>query len=272
LAVLVACALALLLLGGLYLLRLEWARFRADRSPAPPPTPEEAALDRWNAGVVILVAGLSITGAVLAFWASSDFSAASGLSQQALGQVTEYQTVKAEQDSYLDFGARLNETYQEQTVAESALYSEAAQAWESGNATEARALEAQARVEGAEERAIIPGFVCYWPSSRGANGSVFYDEASLRASEVESPCVQPGQDPSSLRTLGPTQANALEDAASRDRGHAEEIVLAGAFVIVAAFFLTISYLGWRHRRMRWSGAGVLAIAVALGISLAVGLA
>ncbi|HTV12705.1 MAG TPA: hypothetical protein VME20_12680 [Acidimicrobiales bacterium] len=270
--VLVPAALVLLLLGALYLLRLEWRRFLADRSPAPPPSPEEAALDRWNAGVVVLVAGLSIVGAMMAFWASSKFSAASGLSQQALQEVAQYQTVKAEQDGYLDYGARLSETYQEHTVAESALYARAAAAWSANDPTEARALEAEARVEGAVERALVPGFLCYWPSSRGENGSVYYDEAGLRASEVESPCVQPGQGSSALRTLGASQAGALGASASNDRSQAEQIVLAGAFVIIAAFFLTLSYLGWRHRRARWSGAGVFAIAVSLGVSLAVGLA
>ncbi len=270
-AVVVTCALAILLAGGLFLLRLEWRRYRADRAPAPPPSPEEAALDRWNAGVVMLVAGLSVVGAVLAFWASSQFSSASGLSQQAVQEVTQYQTVKAEQDGYVDFGARLNELYQEHTVAESTLYSEAAAAWAKGEPTLARALEATARVEGAQERAVIPGFVCYWPSSRGTGGSVLYDQAGLRASEVESPCVQPGQDPSALRTLDSAHTNALEAGAASDRSRAQEVVLAGAFVIVAVFFLTLSYLGWRHRRTRSLGIGVAAMAVALGVTIMAGL-
>ena len=40
-------------------------------------------------------------GCPSAFWASSQFSAASGLSQQALHEVAQYQTVKAEQDGYV---------------------------------------------------------------------------------------------------------------------------------------------------------------------------
>jgi len=96
-------------------------------------------------------------------------------------------------------------------------------------------LESMARVEGAQERALIPGFVCYWPSSRGTDGSVLYDQAGLRASEVESPCVQPGQDPSALRTLDAAHTNALEASAASDRSRAQELVMAGAFVIVAVF-------------------------------------
>ena len=271
-ALLVTCALGILLLGGLLLLRLEWRRYRADRAPAPPPTPEEAALDRWNAGVVMLVAGLSVVGALMAFWASSQFSSASGLTQQAVQEVTQYQTVKAEQDGYVDFGARLNEIYQEHTVAESTLYSQAAAAWAKDEPAQARALEARARVEGAQERALIPGFVCYWPSSRGSGGSVLYDQAGLRASEVESPCVQPGQDPSGLRTLDGAHTSALETTAAGERSRAQEVVLAGAFVIVAVFFLTLSYLGWRHRRARSLATGVVAMAVALGVTVLAGLA
>jgi hypothetical protein len=220
----------------------------------------------------MLVAGLSVVGAILAFWASSQFSAASGLTQQAVQEVTQYQTVKAEQDGYVDFGARLNEIYQEHTVAESTLYSEAAAAWAKNEPTQARALEARARVEGAQERALIPGFVCYWPSSPGSGGSVLYDQTDLRASEVESPCVQPGQDPSGLRTLDSAHTGALETAAASDRSQAQKIVLAGAFVIVAVFFLTLSYLGWRHRRARSLAAGVVAMAVALGVTVLAALA
>ena len=269
---LVICVLAVLLLGGGYLLALEWRRFRADRSPAPPPSPEEAALDRWNAGVVMLVAGLSVVGALLALWASSEFSLASDSSQQAVQETTQYQTVKAEQDGYVDFGAKLSETFQEHTVAESSLYTEAAKAWASGERAEALTLEAEARVAGAQERAVYPGFFCYWPSALASNGAVTYDVAAHRASEVELPCVQPDQTQTALQTLDQSHVNALEATAMNDRSTAGEIVLSGAFVIVAVFFLTVSYLGWRHRRARSSTLGVLAIAVALGVAIAAGLA
>lgn len=271
-AVVVACALAVLLAGGIYLLSMEWSRYRADRSPAPPPTPEEASLDRWNAGVVMLVAGLSVVGALMAWWASSNFSLASDQSQQAVQEATQYQTVKAQQDGYIEFGARLSEAYQEHTVAASSLFSEAANAWVTNQGARAQSLETQARVEGAQERALIPGFVCYWPSNWGPGGSVTYDVRPLQASELELPCVEPDQDPSALRTQDQSHQDALEQAAATDRSTAQAIVLAGALVIVAVFFLTLSYLGWRHRRARSLGAGVLAVGVALGVTVLAGLA
>jgi hypothetical protein len=261
-----------LLLWGFYLLRLEWRRFAADKAPGPPPTPEEAALERWSAGVVMLVAGLSIVGALVAFWASGQFSSASGMSQQAVQEVTEYQTIKAEQDSYLDFGARLDESFQEGTVAESSLYAAAAAAWVDNQPVVAQGLEARARVAAAGQRALGPGFLCYGPSGFGPGGTVIYNEAALRAFEVLDPCTPPGQDVTALRTLTDAQANTLESSAAGERSTAEKIVLTGALIIVAVFFLTLSYLGRKHRRVGPLGAGVAAVGAALVMAVVAALA
>lgn len=269
--VIVISLLSVLVAAGVYFLYREWRRYKLDKQPAPPPTPEEAALDRWNAGVVVLVAGLSVVGALLAWWASSEFSDASSTSLQAVQEAAQYQTVKAEQDSYLSFGERLDATYQEHTVAQSELYAEAAQARRAGDNYDTLQLEAQARVEGAQERASAPEFLCYWPSGVASNGAVPYNATQLAGTEQDSPCVQPDQDPASLRTLDQSHVSALEAVAKSDRSTAEETVLAGAFVIVAVFFMTISYLGWRHRRVRSLAPGIVAMAIALAVSLAAGL-
>ena len=57
-AAIVVSLLSLLVVAGAYFLYQEWRRYKLDKAPAPPPTPEEAALDRWNEGVVIVVAGV----------------------------------------------------------------------------------------------------------------------------------------------------------------------------------------------------------------------
>jgi hypothetical protein len=270
-ALLTICALSVLLLASSYLLFLEVRRFIQDRSPAPPPTPEEASLDRWNAGVVMLVAVVSIIGAMTAFWASNKFSDASTMSQQSLQEASQYQTVKAEQDGYVQFGARLSELYQEHTVAASQLYTEAATARQAGNPNGALLLEAQARVEGAQERALSPGFFCYEPTNYGSDGTVTYSISQEEQSEAEDACTQPDQDPSSLRTLDQAHVLALETSAASERSTAEDVVLSGALLIVAVFFMTLSYLGWRHRRIPSLAAGVLSLAGALAVAVSAGL-
>jgi hypothetical protein len=97
-----------------------------------------------------------------------------------------------------------------------------------------------------------------------------YDVAELQASEVESPCVLPGQDSSSLRTLGPSHQQALTNSAANDRSHGEAVVLAGALLILAVFCLTVSYLGPKHRRRLAVSPGVVSIAAALVVAAALG--
>jgi hypothetical protein len=263
-------ALGFLLAIGCWVLLQEIRRYRADRAHAPAPEPEEAALDRWNAWVVMVVAGISVVGALLAFWASADFSAASSASQQAVQEATQYQTIKSEQDGFINFGADLTQTVQEHTVQESTLYTEAAAAWSSGQASLAEQLEADARAQGAVERALISGYTCYWANLPGAGGVMQYNVAELQASEVESPCVLPGQDSSSLRTLDPSHQQALTNSAANDRSHAEAVVLAGALLILAVFCLTVSYLGPKHRRSLAVSPGVVSIAAALVVAAALG--
>lgn len=263
-------ALGFLLASGCWVLLQEIRRYRADRAHAPAPEPEEAALDRWNAWVVMVVAGISVVGALLAFWASADFSAASSASQQAVQEATQYQTIKSEQDGFINFGADLTQTVQEHTVQESTLYKEAAAAWSSGQASLAQQLEADARAEGAVERALISGYTCYWANLPGPGGVMQYNIAELQASEVESPCVLPGQDSSSLRTLGPSHQQALTNSAANDRSHGEAVVLAGALLILAVFCLTVSYLGPKHRRSLAVSPGVVSIAAALVVAAALG--
>ncbi len=259
----VYAALGLLLLVGAYLLRIEWSRFKADRSPAPPPSPEVAALDRWNAGVAMLIAGISIVGALLAWWASTTFDAASSLDQQALQQMTQYQTTKAVQDSYINLGARLSEAFQEHTVAESNLYTQAGWARKAGNLPQALQLEAQARVEGAEERALYPGFVGYWASLPNAKGDVGYSRAQQEAYAYETV--------TDLRTLDAEHVAALNGSARSLRAKGQRILLAGALLIMAVFFLTVSYLGWKHRRVHTLAPGVLAMAAALAVLVVAGI-
>ena len=269
-AVLVTCALAVLLLGGLFPAAPGVAPLPGRPSPAPPPTPEEAALDRWNAGVVMLVAGLSVVGAIIAFWASSQFSSASGLSQQAVQEVTQYQTVKAEQDGYVDFGARLNELYQEHTVAESTLYCQAAAAWAGGTGRWPAPWRrgTRRRRPGARPHPGVRVLLAFQPGTPAGRSCT--TRPGCGPARWSRPACSPARTPRRCAPWTPPIPTPSRPAPPPTAPGAQEIVLAGAFVIVAVFFLTLSYLGWRHRRARSLATGVVAMAVALGVTVLAG--
>ncbi len=106
-ALLLLLALFSVAWGG-YLVVLEFARYRKDRRKLPPLTPEEAAADRWHKGAVILIATLSIMGALLAWRASATFGAASDLAQRALQERVQLGQQQSLQDEQIDFSTRLS--------------------------------------------------------------------------------------------------------------------------------------------------------------------
>lgn len=250
-----AVLLVVIIAAASLLLRSEWKRFRLDRSPGKPPKLEEAALDRWNARVVVLVAAMSVMGALLAWWASATFADAQLLDQRSLQQTNQYQTTKAIEDSKIAFGARLTQIYEQHTVAESNLYTQAAAAWSRGNERLALALEAEARVEGAQERVLDPGFLHYSPGFPGSGGAVAYS-----VSEQETNAVFESQD---LRTLDPAHVAVVEASAASARARGETIVLGTVLIFAGVFFFTLAYLGGRHRRVRAFAPGILGAVGAL---------
>jgi hypothetical protein len=255
--VIFAALLALIIVAATLLLRTEWQRYRVDRSPGKPPKLEEAALDRWNARVVVLVAAMSVMGALLAWWASATFAGAEELDQRALQQTNQYQTTKAIEESKIAFGAGLTQIYEQHTVAESNLYTQAAAAWNQGDRALALALEAEARVEGAQERVLDPGFLYYSPSSPGSGGAVPYSVA-----EQETNALFGNQD---LRTLDPAHVARVEADAASTRARGETIVLGTVLIFVGVFFFTLAYLGGRHRRVRAFVPGILGVVGALAV-------
>jgi hypothetical protein len=257
--VLFAALVGGLLAGCALLFRSERRRRRVDPAPSRPPTLEEAGLDGWNAHVVEIVAALSIVGAFLAWWASTSFAAAAELGQRALQETTRYQTVQSVQDSKIAFGSRLTQQYQDHTVAESTLYARAGAAWRKGDTDAALLLEAEARVEGAQERAFDPGALYYSPDSPGPDGKVHYSTA-----EQETTAVYGNQD---LRTLDAAHVAVLQGSAETDRTRGERTVLGDVFIFGAVFFLTLAYLGARSRRLLWLVPGILAVTGALVTTL-----
>jgi hypothetical protein len=238
-----------IVLAVLHLTKTEYARFKLDPSPGPPLAPEKASLETWHARVALTIAGLSVLGALLVWQASTSFGNAGGFNQQVLQDTTQYQTVLAIQNSRIDFGQRLTLLYQEHDFTETQLYKKALFYRGTGATDDARQLEAEARVEGAEERALDPGFLYYSPTSKSSGAQVFNE------SEEEQVAREENRD---LITLSPSHVAVIEAQADSDRSEGQDLVLATAFFVSAVFFLTVANLSWRHRRLRTLMPGLLA--------------
>lgn len=256
----VCVALAILVLFGAgHLFRLEVLRFRKDPTPAPPLPPEEAAREKWHTHMAILIAALSVLAALNVWLASSAFGGASGLGSQVLQDQTQYQTVLAVQNSRIDFGDRLSQLVQQHLYTEDQLYKVAAADRKAGDTQEAVQLEAEARVEGAQERALNPGFL-YYSAETQSNGT-----ATFSVPEETTVAKEENRD---LIALDPAHLAIIESQVDSDRNEGQQIVLATALFVAAIFFFTVTNLGWRHRRWRTMAPGLLSTAAALGLLVA----
>jgi hypothetical protein len=253
----VCLALAILvLLGAGHLFRMELLRFRADPTPAPPLPPEKAALETWHARMALLIASLSILAALNVWLASSAFGGGSDLGQQVLQDETQYQTVLAVQNSRIEFGARLSLLYQQHLYTEDQLYKVAQADRKAGNTQEALQLEAEARVEGAQERALDPGFLYYSPQAHANGTTTFNVPEEMTVAKEEN---------RDLIALDPSHLAVIESQVNSDRNEGQQIVLATALFVAAIFFFTVTNLGWRHHRWRTMTPGLLATAAAVGL-------
>ena len=232
----------------------ELRRYLKDRSPSPPPEPEEVARDPWHARLVILVAFLSVLGALLAWWASTTFANAESASQQVIEQTAKWQSDSTQAQSKVDFDSRLSLLFQNDNYAATQLLHEA-----SGNGPLSELLQADAQVDAAGARALYAdGFLVDYPTI-ASDGSVTYNSSQALASVVPNDSI--------LRTLGPTSWAALDAQAAKDRSIGQKIVLAGALLIGTVFFLTVANLGWKHRRIHMLVPAVVTSAIAFGIVL-----
>jgi hypothetical protein len=253
----------LLLVAGLYLLRIEARRYWGDRTSAPPLAPEDAAKDRWSALTADLIAGLSILAALTAWQAAGTFGLASDKTGLALRQTAQYQTRLARVEATIQFDDRLTQLYQQHVMAQQNLYSQA-DAARAMNPVFADRLEAEARVEGAQARVLARDFLGFYPSV-GPDGRASFDVASqeqlAKASDAD------------LRTLDQAHIRLLDQQADSIRLSAQNLVLASAMVIAAAFFFTLARLGWKHRRLyaMVPGSAVLATAIFVLVTVATSL-
>ncbi len=250
-------ALAILVLFGAgHLFAVEYKRYRADPTPAPPLPPEKAALETWHSRMALLIASLSILAALNVWLASSAFGSASDLGQQILQDETQYQTVLAVQNSRIEFGARLTLLYQEHLSTENQLYKIATADRNAGNTQEARQLEGEARVEAAQERALGTGYLYYSPHLDSHGNAVFNSAEELTVATEEN---------RDLIALDPSHLATIESRVSSNRDEGQDVVLATALFVTAVFFFTVTNLGWRHNRWRTMAPGLLATAAGLAL-------
>ena len=248
--------------GCVYLVLMEWTRFKRDPSKLPPLDAEVASVDRWHNGVTLAIAALSIVGALLAWRASTDFDAAADLSRQAVDMGVRYQAVRALSDGRIDFDARLSLIYQEHLRAAAALTERAGTTRDANAAagiddtSQVDALEAEARIEGAIARHLAASFLTYSPTIE-ADGSVTYDRDANAGLE------RAGN--ADLRTLDPANVRGVAQESSVTRRVAQQLVVAGALFIAAMFFLTVADLGWLHRRLFAAIPAALSAMVALAV-------
>jgi type II secretory pathway pseudopilin PulG len=247
---------AVIVVGCLLLVVMEFRRYRRDRVPQPPLDPEVAALDRWHNGITVAIAALSVLGAILAWQASNRFDDAADLSRQAVDESVRYQAIRALSDGRIDFDARLSLIYQEHLRRETSLTTRATELRDAGDPAHAGVLEAEARVEGAIARVIGASFTTYAPTFND-DGTVVFDR--------EEKAALARSDDSDLRTLDPVNVRAVEHQASLTRQTAQQIVVAGALLIAAMFFLTVADLGWLHRRLYATVPGTLAALAAVAV-------
>jgi hypothetical protein len=239
--------------GGAVVAVREWRRYRVDRSPRPPLSADEREGDPFHTGVAVLIAAVSVAGAVLAFQASTVFGDASELSGRSIQERTQLSKEAGFVDTKIDFGARLATIYQEHLRTVTELERLAAAARAAGDGPRAQRLEADLRVERAATRVIDAGFLGpYRPDVD--DGAVTYDRERLRAREaITNP---------DLRTLDPA---ATQAEAERARRKGLALLGVGALFGLVLLLLTVTNLGPVHRRLRALVPAVALTAVAFAL-------
>ena len=253
------CALTgLLLVFAGYLIIVELIRFRGDRKPEAPLSPEDAARDRWTVMVTDLIVGLLLVSALSTLQANATFASASGLTGQAQKDAAEFQVADAQTSSLIEYSDRLTGLIQQHSLAAKELNTEGDAAQSNGDDRLANRLYAEARVESAEVRVLTYGFLGAAPSESQQLTYTF--DRSTAAQILE-------EINANLRTLGPgpqqsgpTQRERLETQAADSRAQAGKLLLAAAFIVGAVFFWTITRLAWKQRRLATAIPAWLAVA------------
>ncbi len=229
---------------------------------APPATHEEQSFSptrskqdklRYRTGIAIAI--VSILGAIVAWRASTVSGAAAGLGQQATTELAEKQQIAARLHNNVNQDLRLLASYQEHLWLEARLRDDARNVRNEDPAL-ANALEVRANGEAVLLRAIDQFFIVAHPDVDPAKAIATYDRA--RAIQYLA-----DYEPR-LAELRPQE---LAAATGTQQRLARQLVLMGAVLVIALFFLTVAQLPGLARARGFELAGLSAAAVALFLFL-----
>lgn len=223
---------------------------------APPPEPEprpaqveiQAARDRFRSQVGLVIAAVSIFGAVVAWRASIVSSNASDLDQRATQELAHQEQLLATHRGQVSQDLRLLAMYQEHGKRRH-LMLEQANSIENSNAELAYGLRIRAQGEGAITRMLQGLFLGYY-ATLDEDGNAEYNRDTAFEFLV-------GRD-GELASLRPNQ---LADEAGAAQREGENLTGIAAILVTALFFLTIAQVARPQIRRIFAGTGIVVAAV-----------
>ena len=204
----------------------------------------KSATDRFRGRVAILIAFVSIMGAVVAWRASEASELASNLDQDATQQFVQREQILGQLDEDVIQDMRLLGSYQEHVKAWKELDRAAAAA--TGGAADD--LRRRAQEERALARALYLLFQTAYPTDPEENGDVAFDR------EFAQRVMRDGND--DLATLAPEATDARADDAHEKTVN---LVALAALLVGALFLLTLAQMARPTIRALYAGAGAVVL-------------
>jgi len=223
----------------------------AERSTGPPPAGAARPADHFRALVGVLIAMVSILGAIVVWRASAESSNASDQTQRGIQQLILQQQRRGSIESGVARDFRLFTDYQQHVMAWRLLLADADRV-QPTDAALANTFRTRARKEAALARGIRPLIQPFnRPGFGDATGVVEFAPGAA-ADALED---------ADLELTGLTPSAAFDEANST---HAMALDLVGDAVLFAAalLFLTFAQVARRGARGIFAGAGVVAMVVA----------
>ena len=215
----------------------------------------KSATDRFRTRVAILIALVSIMGAVVAWRASEASELASNLDQDATQQFVQREQILGQLDEDVMQDVRLLGAYQEHVKA----WKELERSANAASGAAAETLRRRAQEERALARTLYLLFQTWYPSHPEENGDVAFDRDAARA------WMRDGND--DLATLAPEATDARADAAHEKTVN---LVALAALLVGALFLLTLAQMARTTIRAVYAGAGTIVLLTSIVLFFVVG--